>query len=134
MTFLLAGLTWIVNHVRKNLRVYLYIAAGLVVLLLLVFAFRSCGKKTAKVDLETVDKINSKNDAEAKKAVRQTVEENVDVATTVDNRSTLAEVNIVERDRLIEEKIKVVNQKVAEAKNQGRDVTAEELECLLVGC
>lgn len=44
MTFLLSILTLIVNHVRKHLRTYLYIAAGLGLLLLLVFAFRSCGK------------------------------------------------------------------------------------------
>lgn len=132
MTVLLSALTWIVIHVRKNLKVYLYIAAGLALLLLLVIAFRSCGKSKAKVDLETVDKINSKNEAEAKKAVRKTVEENMDVATTVDNRSTLAEVNIIERERLLEEKIKVVDRQIAEARAQGQDITQEQLQCLLV--
>lgn len=109
----------------------LYIVAGLGLLLLLVFAFRSCGK-SAKIDLETVDKINSKNAAEAKKEVREMVQDNLDVATTVDNRTTLAEANAVERDRLIEEKIKEVNQKVAEAKASNGNVTQEELQCILV--
>ena len=126
---------WILNAwgwVWAHKRLVLYIAAGLGLLLLLVFVFRSCGGKSAKIDLETVDKINSKNEAEAKKAVRDAVVENANVVMTVDNRSTLAETNIVERDRLIEEKLKVVNQKVAEAKAGGGNVTGPELECILI--
>lgn len=132
MTVLLSALTWIVNHVRKNVRVYLYIAAGLVLLLAIVFVFRSCGKKSAKVDLETANKINAGNKAEVRKEVREMVEENATVATTVDNRTTIAETNVVERDRLLDEKIKVVEQKIAEAKANGEDITQEKLQCLLV--
>ena len=120
---------WTVAHWR--------LVAGVVAVLFLVIGislvFRACNKRDAKIDHDTIDRINSKNEAEARKEVREMVEENMDVATTVDNRTTLAEANAVERDRLIEEKIAVVNQKVAEAKQQGRDVTAEELECLLTG-
>lgn len=126
---------WLLNvwgWVWAHKRLVMYVLAAIALLLLIVFAYRGCKSKTAKVDLETVDKINSKNAAEAKKEVRDLVEENINVTTTVDNRTTLAEANAVERDRLIEEKIKVVNQQIAEAKNQGRDVTQEELQCLLV--
>src|SRR5687767_12790548 len=97
----------------------LKLISGVAVILLVLLPFlwlRGCGKPSAKIDLETVDKINSKNAAEAKKEVREVVEENLTVTTTVDNRTTLAEANAVERDRLIEEKIKEVDKKITEAK------------------
>lgn len=132
MTAFLSALTWLVNHIRKNLRVYLYIAAGLALLLVLVFAFRSCGKSKAKVDLESVDKINSGNKAEVRKEVREMVEENAEVVTTVDNRTTIAETNVVERDRLLDEKVRVVEQKIEAEKAITGNVTQEQLQCILV--
>lgn len=128
MLFLANIWGWVWAHKK----LVLYIAAGLGLLLLLVFAFRSCGKKTAKVDLETVDRINSKNATEARKDVNAMVEENINVAEVVGNRTALADANAVERDRFIEEKKKVVNDAVAAAKAEGRNVTQEELQCLLV--
>ena len=95
--------------------------------------FRACNnKKSAKVDVQTVDKINSKNATEARKDVNAMVEDNINVAEVVGNRTALADANAVERDRLIEEKKKEVSQKIADAKAQGRDVTQEELQCILV--
>lgn len=119
---------WIIAHWR----LLLYIAAGVILVIGIALVFRACGKSSAKIDLETVDKINSKNEAEAKKEVREMVEDNLNVATTVDNRTTLAEANAVERDRLIEEKIKEVDKKIQEAKANGGNVTQEDLECILV--
>jgi hypothetical protein len=105
-----------------------------VVLLVLVGGLRSCFSKgkTAKVDLEIVDKINSKNANEARADVNRMVEENIDVVRTVDNRTTLVEANAVERDRLIAEKKVVVNREVEKAKAIDGNVTQEELQCILV--
>ena len=126
---------WILNiwgWVWAHKRLVLYIAAGLALLLAIVFVFRSCGKK-ASIDQEQINKINAANEKERKAELQKVIEENQEVVATVDNRTTIAETNVVERNRLIDEKIKEVDKKIAEAKQQGHDVTAEELECLLTG-
>lgn len=109
------------------------LAAIAILLLIVFFSFKSCFKpKSAKVDIETANKINTGNAAEVRQQVRDMVEENAEVATTVDNRTTIAETNVVERNRLIEEKVKAIDQKIAEAKSNGEDITQEKLQCLLV--
>lgn len=119
---------WIVAHWRPVAAG----VAGVCILILCIFAFRSCGKKEAKIDHETVQKVNSQNKAEARKEVREMVEENLDVIETVNDRTALSEVNAVERDRKIEEKIAEVNQKIEEAKAIKGNVTQEDLQCILV--
>jgi hypothetical protein len=112
------------------------ISVGIVAVLLIVLVggLRSCLSKsrTAKVDLETVDKINSKNANEARSDINKMVEENLDVVRTADNRTTLVEANAVERDRLIAEKKAVVNREVEKARAIDGNVTQEELQCILV--
>jgi len=108
------------------------IAIAALVLLFLVLSLRSCFKKEAKIDLEQIEKINKANEADRKKELQKIIEDNADVVSTVDNRTAIAETNVIERNRLIDEKIKAVDQKIAEAKTQGRDITGPELECLLI--
>lgn len=119
---------WIVAHWR--------LVAGVVGVVLFVIVFglvyRSCSKPSTKVDLDTVNKINSGNKAEVRREVREMVEENAAVATTVDNRTTIAETNVVERDRLLDEKVRAVEQKIEAAKANGENVTQEQLQCALV--
>ena len=107
-------------------------AVVLAILLLPILLMRGCGRPSVKIDHEVIDRINTKNAADARKEVRELVEENLDVTEAVGNRTALAEANAVERDRLIEEKIVEVNKKVAEAKAQGQNVTQEDLHCLLI--
>lgn len=130
MTFLLSILTWIVNYVRKHWQVVAGIAA---IVLVIVFGlvFRSCGKK-ASIDQEAINKINSANEKERKAELQIQIEKNQDVINTVDNRSSIADVNVIERNAVIAEKVRVVDRKIAEAKQQGRDVTGPELECMLI--
>jgi len=108
------------------------IIAIVLVLGLVIGFFKSCGRKTVKIDQESINKINSENRKEREAELQKVVEENSDVVNTVDNRTAIAETNTIERNRLIEEKVKAVDAKIAEAKQQGRNVTQEELECLLV--
>jgi uncharacterized membrane protein len=109
------------------------IAVGVVIFLVIFgLVYRSCSSKSAKVDLETVDKINDGNKAEVRKEVRELVEENAEVVTTVDNRTTIAETNVVERERVLDEKVRVVEQKIAEAKSIDGNVSQEDLQCALV--
>jgi phage tail sheath protein FI len=85
-----------------------------------------------KVDEATLQKINSANETTRIDALNKTVDENEQIVTTVGNRSTIVEVNRVERERETAEKVAEVNQKIAAAKADGRDVTQSELECMLV--
>ena len=109
------------------------ILAGLIVVIVFLFVFRSCGRRPASIDQESINKINSANEAERKKELQNVIEDNADVVRTVDNRSTVAETNVIERNRLIDEKIKQADQAISNAKAQGRDVTGPELECILTG-
>jgi hypothetical protein len=119
---------WIIAHWR----LVLTIAAIIALLIAVIVLYRSC-KKTAKIDLETVDKINNGNRAERMKELQKIIEENSEVIKTVDNRSNVAEVNVVERNREIDAKIKEADKKILEAKEQGKDITQEQLECILTG-
>lgn len=108
------------------------VVAILVLLLIVFLSFRSCGKKEAKIDHEAIQKVNSANKAEARQQVREMVEENLEVVEAVGNRTVLAEANAVERDRLIEEKVHDADAKVNAIKDQGGNVTQEQLQCILV--
>lgn len=102
------------------------------VILLIVLGLRGCGKSTPKIDEASLQKINSANKKEREQELQKVIENNADVVKTVDNRSNIAETNVVERNRLIDEKVKAADQAIVAAKQQGRDVTSEELECILI--
>jgi FtsZ-interacting cell division protein ZipA len=105
----------------------------IIVIGLIVGGLRSCGKKKdIKIDHEAIQKVNSLNRAEVKKEVRELVEENADVIEATNDQTTLTEVNAVERDRVFEEKVREVDQKIQEAKAQDGDVSQEDLQCILV--
>lgn len=108
------------------------IAVLVLLLMIVVLGIKSCGKKETHIDQASVEKINSNNKAEREAELTRTIEKNQDVITTVDGRTTIAETNVVERDRLIDEKVKSADQAIQAAKQQGRDVTSEELECILI--
>jgi cell division protein FtsN len=107
-------------------------AIALGVLVLVVLFYKACGHKKASIDLETVDKINRADEKDRKAEVRKTIEENQTVVQTVANTTTIAETDVAERDKAIEAKVKEADAKIVEAKQQGRDVTQQELQCILV--
>jgi DNA-binding transcriptional MerR regulator len=112
----------------RNWRITLpAIALGIIVF----FVFRSCGRSKG-IDVKNIEKINSENKAERQQELREVVEENADAIKTVDGRTTIAETNVVERDRLVDEKVKEADKKIEEAKQQGQDVSSEQLECILL--
>lgn len=109
------------------------IVVGLVVIIASGFWLKSCfSRKPITVDPERLNKINTKTATEIKKEVQRVVEDNADVITTNDERSTIAEVNVVERNREVDDKVAVATQKIIEAKNNGQDITQEKLQCILV--
>jgi hypothetical protein len=105
----------------------------LVVIGLIIGGLRSCGrKKDIKLDHETVQKVNSIDKAEVRKEIREMVEENLDVVEAVGSQTALTEVNAVERNRVIEEKITEADRKIQEVKAEKGNVTQEDLQCILV--
>lgn len=121
----------LIGSIVANWRTAL-LAVGLV-LFVVVIGYFSCGR-TPKVviDQGAINKINTANERERKKELEKIIVENSDVVKTVDNRTEIAETNIVERERLLDEKIADVDKKILESKSQGKDVTSAELECLLI--
>lgn len=107
--------------------------AVLLVLIGFVALFRSCGKRQVKIDESQIQKINQANERERKLEIEKVILENANTIKTVDERTTIAETNVVERNRLLDEKIKDADKKIAEAKQQKGDVTSEELEKILLG-
>jgi hypothetical protein len=126
MLFVLKRIWW---FARDNWKI---VVPAIVLLVLVILFYKTCGHKKASIDLETVNKINNANEQERKAELRKTIEENQTVVNTVDNRTTIAETSVSERDRQIEAKVKEADARIAEAKQQGRDVTQEELQCILV--
>ena len=133
-TFLLSILSWVVLKVRQNWRFVCVAAAICVFLIAIGLIYRSCTRPVpkAQVDLKTVEAINKQNREERLKALEKTIQENADVVETVDRRSTIAAEDEASRNAAIWAKIAEVNEKVEAARLQGRDVSQEELECMLV--
>jgi regulatory protein YycI of two-component signal transduction system YycFG len=109
----------------------LYAVAALILLLVVILLFKKCGGSKATIDENAIQKIITANEIERKKELTKVIEDHSEVVTTADNRSTIAETNVIERDRKIAEKVKQANDAITAAKQQGRDVTGPELECLL---
>lgn len=122
----------VIGWLTAHWRLVAVCLGAFLLLILVVMAFRGCGKREVKIDEEQIQKINQANERERKAELQKVIEENQEVIKTVDERSNLAEVNRVERERVIDEKIKEVDKKIADAKSQGKDVTQEELKCLLI--
>jgi hypothetical protein len=102
----------------------------------LIFGWMVSGwfKTKPKMDHDTADRINSKNREEVKAEVRERVEENTDVMTTVDGRNYLNDVNAVEKNRKIDEKTNELTGRIEQVKQEKkRDLTSEEVECVLMG-
>ena len=120
-------LTILKTHWKK-----IAIGAGIFILLVSVFLVYDGCKAKPTIDLETVNKINNANEKEAKEELTKKVQESADVIVQAEETTRNVELTVDERNRLIQEKIAEAEKKVAEAKNQNRDVTQEELQCLLV--
>lgn len=108
-------------------------AIGLILLLVLLYQGFCARPATVKIDEEAISKINSQNRAERIKELTEVVEDNTETIKTVDNRSTLSEINVVERNAEVDAKVRKADEAIEHAKRHGRDVKKEELECLLTG-
>jgi hypothetical protein len=118
---------WIVANPLKA-ALYLFAFLGVV----FVISWFACGRGKASVSQEEINRINTANDRERKKEIESVILKNAETVTTVNEQTTIANANVVERNRLLDEKIAEVDKNIVEAKQQGRDVTQEELQCLLV--
>lgn len=128
MTALLL-LVW--NFIKKHWKGILLVSAFIVVLSY-VAGFSTFCSSGPKVDLETVDKINSKNEKEAHKALEEAVNKNLDVIKSADESTTLSDLDIETRQKESDKKVAELEKKVEDVQKQGRNVTQEELECMLV--
>lgn len=108
------------------------VVLAIVLILTVVFGLKSCFKKTPKIDEQQIQKINQANEKERKAELEKIITENADVVKTVDNRSAVADVNVEARNEAIDAKIKAADKAIADAKSNGKDVTAAELECMLI--
>lgn len=131
--YILTLLSWVVMMARKHWKVTL-IFVGIVFLLATVVLFtKSCVRKKVNIDEAQIQKINSENRAERIKELTEVVESNADVIKTVDERTELVDVAAEARNQEVDARVKKADEAIVAAKREGKDVTAEELECLLVG-
>lgn len=119
---------WITLHWK----LCLYIIAGIVVFIVLIFAYKGCtAKKQIAIDQVTVDKINTANEKDRKAELQKVIENNQTVIQTVDNRTVLNDINAVEKNREIDQKVKAADAAIQKAKSDGHNVTQEELNEIL---
>lgn len=121
------------KFVVANKTYFILGAIGLILVFVLVFQSFCSRSKPVKIDEEAISKINSQNRAERIKELTEVVEDNTETIKTVDNRTTLAEADVVERNAEVDAKVREANTKIEQAKAEGRDVSAKELECMLTG-
>lgn len=108
------------------------IAVGIIILFLIIFfTYQSC-KPQPKIDIETVNAINTVNEQKRKEELTKTFNENADVIKANDGRTALTDLTVDERNKQIAEKVKEADKKIAESKANGENVTQEGLECLLI--
>lgn len=99
------------------------ILLGVAAFLLLVFAFSSsrCSeRREAKIDTETIQKINSENEQKRKNELREIIEKSNEVLDETHKT-----------DQEIERAVREADRKILEAKNRTGNVSAEELEEIL---
>lgn len=122
--------------ISKVQRVIVIILIALIGVVILVFGLwaKSCwNNHKLKVSQAQVDKINKADEHDRKAELQKVINDNADAVRTVDNRSAISETNTIERNRLIDDKIKEADKKIQDAKAQGHDVTGPELDCMLTG-
>lgn len=121
------------GYIVAHWRWFLYGFLAIALLLLVVFAYRGCrGSKKATIDLESVTKINNADRKERLEELEKTVIQNQDVIESASNRTALTDLDIETRRKEVQAKVDAADKKVMEAKEQGRGVTQEELQCILV--
>jgi len=133
MAKFIAGLFGLdIQKVQKWVIFGLFALVGIAVLALGLW-LRSCWTAhKLKVSQEQIQKINEANRAERIKELQKIVDDNADVIKTVDNRTALSETNVVERNRMIDDRVREADKAIEAAKQQGKDVSGEELDCLLI--
>lgn len=111
------------------------VAVGaLIIILGFGWLFRGCGKRKAiQIDEQSLQKVNSENEKERKKELQVIVENNADTIKTVDERTEIQNINVVEKNAEIDTKIADADKKIQAAKSQTGDVTSEQLEKILLG-
>lgn len=102
------------------------------VILGVVIGTYSCLRKTPKLDIKNIEKINKANETERRAELQKVIEQNADVVKTVDGRNAISEQDEASRQLAIYQKIQDADEKIQAAKSQGKDVTGEQLECILI--
>lgn len=128
MTFLgILAIIW--SFIKKHWKA---IVVGLAILILLsyVAGFSTCGKP--RIDQESIQIINNANEEKRKEELEKKVNENLDVIKSADKNTELSNLEIEERQKEIDKKVEELDKKVEEAKRNGKDITQEQLECMLV--
>jgi preprotein translocase subunit SecF len=121
--------------IGKVQRWVFWIVVGLILILCVSIGLwaKSCwSAHKLKVSNAQLEKINKANEKERKEELQKVVDDNADVIKTVDNRTEIVNTDVYERQRASQERIAEADKQIEAAKAQGRDVTQEELECLLV--
>ena len=122
-----AGLQWALVNWRIILGVFL-------IIFVFAFVLRQCNRPPkVKIDEAQIQKINSENRAERVKELTEIVEANEEVIKTVDERTELVDVAAEARNQEVDARVKKADEAIQSAKKEGKDVTAEELEALLLG-
>ena len=124
---------WDIQKVQRRLIIVLMVLVGVVVLLFSLWAKSCWTARKLKVSQAQVDKINKADEHDRKAELQKVIDDNADAVRTVDNRTAISETNTIERNRLIDDKIKEADKKIQDAKAQGHDVTGPELDCMLTG-
>jgi hypothetical protein len=123
----------IVGFLTIHWRTALLVAAAVLFVVFAVIAFKSCGgKREVKIDEAAIQKINSENERTRRAELEKIVLENQETISTVDERNRLSDVNRIEREAAIDEKVKVADRAIEDAKKQGKDISESELKCLLI--
>jgi hypothetical protein len=105
----------------------------LAILLVLWLVFFREGGSMVKIDENSIQKVNSPNERERKKELQAIIEDNQDIIKTTDERTEIVNINVVEKNREIDDKVKAADARIQEVKQQKGDVTSEELEKILLG-
>lgn len=108
------------------------VTLGIIILIATVASVYQNCKPQPKIDLETVNKINTADEVKRKDELKKTIEDNADVIKTVHEDTEIVNLSVEEKDKAIAEKVEDANKKIEEAHALGHDVTSEELECILV--
>lgn len=121
------------RQARKYASVGLILAAIFAVLIVVLVFEKACNKKDFKIDQDAINKINTANETQRKAELEKVIEQNSTVVQDVSNRTAIADSNVAEHGRLVDEKIKAADTAIQSAKAGGRDVTGPEVECILTG-